>query len=83
MANGNERRVACLKGDYVVDLKIYHSGDVTNTDSKELWRKALVRIKLQTSDNEEQWKMMQKLISSIDKVFPDEPQFYSDKIHVQ
>ncbi|XP_049886632.1 uncharacterized protein LOC126381143 isoform X2 [Pectinophora gossypiella] len=79
VANGSERRTTSLDGEYVVDLKIYHANDVNNTDSREVWRKALLRIKLQTPDDSDEWKLLQKLVTRIDKNFEDEPRFYSDK----
>lgn len=83
VANGNERRTASLVGSYVLDLKLYHVNDIQNTESKDVWRKALVRVKVQTQDDTELWKSLQKLVTSIDKNFLDEPQFYSDKISLK
>lgn len=79
IANGNERRVAELQGEYVVDLKVYRTSDIKELDSLEAWKKALVRIKLQTSENTDQWRSLQRLINHADEVFEEEPRFYKDK----
>lgn len=77
VANGNERRVINTGGDYLIDLKVYQTNDARNTDSQELWKKALVRIKFQTEDDTPQWRKLQSLVHSIDALCEDHPTFIS------
>ncbi|KAH9634332.1 hypothetical protein HF086_011592 [Spodoptera exigua] len=56
VANGCERRTARTDGEYYIDCKVYHANDARNTDSLELWKKAIVRIKLQADVDSPQWR---------------------------
>lgn len=78
VANGNERRVINTAGDYLIDLKVYQTNDARNTDSQDLWKKALVRIKFQTEDDTPQWRKLQSLVHSIDALCESHPTFISN-----
>ncbi|XP_026737885.1 uncharacterized protein LOC113501078 [Trichoplusia ni] len=77
LANGNERRTANTSGEYYIDLKVYQTNDARETDSQELWRKALLRLKLQTDGDTIQWRKLQAFVQSADELFMKPPTFYS------
>lgn len=79
VANGCERRTAHTDGEYYIDCKVYRANDARNTDSLELWKKAIVRIKLQTDIDSPQWQKLQEFVKSADVLFPDKPIFYDNK----
>ncbi|XP_050554908.1 uncharacterized protein LOC118273196 [Spodoptera frugiperda] len=79
VANGCERRTAHTNGEYYIDCKVYRANDARNTDSLELWKKAIVRIKLQTDIDSPQWQKLQEFVKSADVLFPDKPIFYDNK----
>uniref|UniRef100_A0A2A4J901 Uncharacterized protein n=1 Tax=Heliothis virescens TaxID=7102 RepID=A0A2A4J901_HELVI len=76
VANGCERRTTHTEGEYYIDCKVYRADDARNTESMELWKKALVRIKLQADIDSPQWKKLQDFVRSADVLFPDKPVFY-------
>ncbi|KAH9637115.1 hypothetical protein HF086_002809 [Spodoptera exigua] len=57
VANGCER-AASTDGEYYIDCKVYHANDARNTDSLELWKKAIVRIKFQADVDSPQWRKL-------------------------
>lgn len=79
MANGSEQRTANTDGEYYVDCKVYKTSDARDTDSMNLWKKALVRIKFQTDTDTSQWRKLQDFVHSVDKLFEEPPRFYNDK----
>lgn len=79
VANGNERRTVEMEGDYIIDLKVYRASDVIGMDSLDAWRKALLRIKLQTREETTQWRCLQRFVKVADEVFEEDPKFYIDK----
>lgn len=81
VANGIERRTANLEGEFLIDLKIYNTSDAHSDDSTDLWKKALLRIKLQIGEGTSHWQLLQKFVRSVDTVFEEEAVFYSDKIN--
>ncbi|XP_026746969.1 uncharacterized protein LOC113508212 [Trichoplusia ni] len=76
VANGCERRTARTDGEYYIDCKVYRADDARNTDSLELWKKAIVRIKVQTDIDSPQWRKLQEFVRSADVLFPEKPMFY-------
>ncbi|KAH9628686.1 hypothetical protein HF086_005833 [Spodoptera exigua] len=76
VANGCERRTARTDGEYYIDCKVYHANDARNTDSLELWKKAIVRIKLQADVDSPQWRKLQEFVRSADVLFLEKPMFY-------
>ncbi|CAH0625724.1 unnamed protein product [Chrysodeixis includens] len=76
VGNGCERRTAHTDGEYYIDCKVYLANDARNTDSLELWKKAIVRIKLQADLDSPQWRKLQEFVRSADVLFPDKPMFY-------
>lgn len=76
VADGNERRTTSTVGEYYVDCKVYKTEDARVTDSLELWKKALVRIKFQTEVDSAQWHKLQEFIMSTDALFPEPPTYY-------
>ncbi|XP_022829931.1 uncharacterized protein LOC111358842 [Spodoptera litura] len=76
VANGCERRTASTDGEYYIDCKVYRANDARNTDSLELWKKAIVRIKLQADIDSPQWQKLQEFVRSADVLFPNKPMFY-------
>lgn len=79
VANGNERRTVELDGDYTVDLKVYRTNDIKDVDSMDVWRKALLRIKLQTNEDTNQWKALQRFVHNANDIFYEDPKFYKDQ----
>lgn len=78
VANGCERRTALTNGTYYIDFKVYKANDVGTTDSLELWKKALVRLKFRTETDSPQWRKLQEFVKSVDMLFPDEPRFFKN-----
>lgn len=78
VANGNEKRSAPLEGEYVVDLKVYRTNDIQGVDPIDAWRKALIRVKLQTTEDSEQWRALQRFVHKTDEIFKEDPKFYKD-----
>lgn len=77
IANGSERRTANTSGQYYIDLKVYQTNDARETDSQELWKKALLRIKFQTEGDTSQWRKLQAFVQSADELFVKPPLFNS------
>lgn len=76
VANGNEKRVAQCEGEYLVELKVYRTNDIAAVDPLEAWRKALLRIKLQTREDSELWSALQRLVQKADRIFTEDPKFF-------
>lgn len=76
VANGCERRTASTDGEYYIDCKVYKASDARLTDSQELWKKALIRVKFQSNVDSPQWRKLQEFVRSADVLFPEQPKFY-------
>ncbi|KAH9633608.1 hypothetical protein HF086_006121 [Spodoptera exigua] len=78
VASGCERRATTTDGEFYIDCKVYKTEDARLTDSAELWKKALIRMKFQTDVDSLQWRKLQELVQATDILFPDKPMFYDN-----
>lgn len=60
-------------------MKVYKTEDVRETDPLDLWRKALLRVKLQTYEGGPHWHSLKDFITAADEIFTDDPQFIPNK----
>ncbi|KAF9409042.1 hypothetical protein HW555_011466 [Spodoptera exigua] len=66
VASGCERRATTTDGEFYIDCKVYKTEDARLTDSAELWKKALIRMKFQTDVDSLQWRKLQELVTKLD-----------------
>ncbi|KAF9405238.1 hypothetical protein HW555_013941 [Spodoptera exigua] len=78
VASGCERRATTTDGEFYIECKVYKAEDARLTDSAELWKKALIRMKFQTDVDSLQWRKLQELVQATDILFPDKPMIYDN-----
>lgn len=69
VANGVTKQTTQNKGDFYLEVKLYHASVVEKVAAEDRWRHALVSAKTRVQHEGPEWVLLQKLLIQIRELF--------------